>query len=261
MDCTSADFPKDIDAVAHLAASPSVSMSWLRPRFAHTNNLSTTVQVIELCCALGIKRLVFASSAAVYGNASRLPVCEHSSMAPLSPYAFQKAASETYGRLFAARRELSFIALRLFNVYGPGQSPLSPYSGVITAFFSSIQRGEPLTIHSDGRQTRDFISVKDFAHAFHKALTFRWDRGRFVAFDVATGISTSVVSLAHAIRSLYPLWSGRIDYVSKRSDTVEHSQGDISKARELLEFTASCSLRDGLQETATAWSANSVVLR
>jgi UDP-glucose 4-epimerase len=250
LQCTPGDLPHDITAVAHLAATPSVGRSWETPLSAHHNNLSSTVHVLELCAALQIKRLVFASSAAVYGDVGIRPQSEDISLLPQSPYGLQKAVSESYGRLFAPNQDLSFIALRLFNVYGPGQDSSSMYSGVIATFLSAAQEGRPLLIHGDGDQTRDFVSVQDVAVAFHKALTLPEGEPGFAAFNVATGVSTTIADLAGMITSLHAYRHSAVVRVEEKVGSIRHSQADVSKARDILKFSASRSLREGLSELA-----------
>lgn len=171
LECQLENFTQPIDGIAHLAATPSVTQSWCQPLESHHNNLSAMIAVLLLCQALNISKLVFASSAAVYGNKIQLPISEAQQTSPISPYGLQKLVSEQYANLFAQQLGLSFVALRLFNVFGPRQDPKSPYSGVISIFTKAMQKGLPITIYGDGKQTRDFIYVKDVAVAFAKALT------------------------------------------------------------------------------------------
>lgn len=151
--CQPEDFPAQIDGIAHLAATPSVTASWLQPLEVHHNNLSSMIAVIQLCQALNIPRLVFASSAAVYGKQIRLPISEFQDTCPISPYGLQKLVSEQYASLFAKQLGFSFVALRMFNVFGPQQVPGSQYSGVISIFVATMQQGLPITIYGDGTQT------------------------------------------------------------------------------------------------------------
>lgn len=250
LQCTPDDLPHDVTAVAHLAATPSVGRSWETPLSAHHNNLSSTVHLLELCAARQIKRLVFASSAAAYGDVGIVPQSEDSPLRPQSPYGLQKAVSESYGRLLAPNQDLSFIALRLFNVYGPGQDSSSMYSGVIAAFLSAAHEGRPLLIHGDGHQTRDFVSVQDVAVAFYKALTLPKGEPGFAAFNVATGVATTIADLAGMIMSLSTYGNGVVIRGEEKAGSIRHSQADVSKARDILKFSASRSLREGLFELA-----------
>src|SRR4051794_31585168 len=140
--CEARDFAGSFDAIIHLAARPSVVTSWEQPMQAHESNLSLTLHAITLASELRVKRIVFASSAAVYGKATEVPTKESSETRPSSPYGLQKLTSEQYGELFAAALGLSFVGLRFFNVFGPRQSQSSPYSGVISKFMAAMRKGQ-----------------------------------------------------------------------------------------------------------------------
>lgn len=227
-----------------IAATPSVTQSWLQPLAAHHNNLSATIAVIELCQALNIPKLVFASSAAVYGKQT-LPICEADTTNPISPYGLQKLVSEQYGRLFAQKLGFSFVGLRLFNVFGSRQVPNSQYSGVISLFVTAMRQSLPITIYGDGSQTRDFIFVKDVATAFAKALTTPVNRSYFVC-NIGTGNSISLTQLVDIIKECLPEWKSEIIFAPPRSGDIQHSQADTSKAFSLLDFTPLWSMQSGI---------------
>ena len=242
--CQPEDFTDQIDGIAHLAATPSVTESWLRPLEVHHNNLSTMIAVIQLCQALNIPRLVFASSAAVYGMQKRLPISEEQDACPISPYGLQKLVSEQYASLFALKLGFSFVALRMFNVFGPRQVPSSQYSGVISIFVAAMQQGLPITIYGDGTQTRDFIYVKDVAIAFAKALTTSLASGECLTCNLGTGKSTSLVQLVDILKACFPRWKAETRFASPRPGDIQHSQADISKISSLLSFTPQWSVQD-----------------
>ncbi|HBE16146.1 MAG TPA: UDP-glucose 4-epimerase [Cyanobacteria bacterium UBA11149] len=244
--CQPDDFPDQIDGIAHLAATPSVTDSWLNPLESHHNNLSAIISVILLCQALNIPRLVFASSAAVYGNKTELPIVEEQETSPISPYGLQKLVSEKYGNLFAKEVGLSFIALRFFNVFGPRQMPNSPYSGVISIFTKAMAEGLPITIYGDGQQTRDFIYVKDVAIAISQALTLPLAPGSCISCNLGTGNQTSLLDLVDILKSCFPNWNEAINLATPRTGDIQHSQGDISKIKSLLGFTPQWSVASGL---------------
>ena len=196
LDLDVADLVSPIHGIGHLAAAPSVNSSWTQARLSHDCNLTATLRMLELCTALKVPRLVFASSAAVYGQPEFIPIDENHHTRPVSPYGLQKLASEEYGRLFAGRDGFSFIALRLFNVYGPRQAADSPYSGVISRFFEAARAGRPATIYGDGSQTRDFVYVKDVAAAFARALTCDFKSGDTLVCNIGTGHAVSIRALA-----------------------------------------------------------------
>ncbi len=245
--CQPQDFLAPIDGIAHLAATPSVTASWLQPLDAHHNNLSATIAVIGLCNALNIPRLVFASSAAVYGNPTQLPISEAQLTSPISPYGLQKLVSEQYASLFAKHIGFSFIGLRLFNVFGPRQLPNSQYSGVISIFSSAMQQGLPLTIYGDGTQTRDFIYVKDVANGFTKALTIPLTPSSSLIFNLGTGKATSLIQLVNLLKNCLPEWRSQVKFALPRLGDIEHSEADISSASSLLGFKPQWSALQALE--------------
>ncbi len=244
--CQPEDFTDQIDGIAHLAATPSVKESWLRPLEVHHNNLSATIAVIQLCQALNIPRLVFASSAAVYGTQRHLPISEAQDPCPISPYGLQKLVSEQYARVFANKVGFSFVPLRMFNVFGPRQLPNSQYSGVISIFVKAMQQGLPMTIYGDGTQTRDFIYVKDVAIAFSKALTTKLTSGSCLSCNLGTGKQTSILQLVNLLKAGFPEWRSETKFAPPRLGDIQHSQADISKISSLLSFTPQWSVQNGI---------------
>lgn len=242
--CQPKDFKARIDGIAHLAATPSVMDSWLRPLEVHHNNLSPMIAAIQLCQSLDIPRLVFASSAAVYGRQNRLPILEDGDTCPISPYGLQKLVSEQYASLFAKQLGFSFVALRMFNVFGPRQLPSSQYSGVISIFVVAMQQNIPITIYGDGTQTRDFIYVKDVALAFAKALTTPLASGSCLTCNLGSGKSTSLIQLVDILKACFPQFKSATIFAPSRLGDIEHSQADISKISSLLSFTPQWSVQD-----------------
>jgi UDP-glucose 4-epimerase len=245
--CQPEDFTEPIDGIAHLAATPSVTESWDTPLESHHNNLSAIIAVLLLCQALNIPRLVFASSAAVYGNKTQLPIKEEQQTAPISPYGLQKLVSEQYAHLFAENLGISFTALRLFNVFGPRQDPNSPYSGVISIFSKAIQNGLPLKIYGDGSQTRDFIYVKDVAVAFTKALTIPLSKGFCLSCNVGSGQRTSLLELVDILQNCCHQSNSKIHFTATRSGDIQDSQADITKLISLLDFKPQWSVASGIR--------------
>ena len=247
LDCQPQDFIQPIDGIAHLAATPSVNQSWDEPLESHHNNLSAVLAVLLLCQALDIPRLVFASSAAVYGNKAHLPIAEDQPTIPISPYGLQKLVSEQYANLFAQKLSISFIGLRLFNVFGPRQDPNSPYSGVISIFSKAIQNGSPITIYGDGSQTRDFIFVKDVAVAFTKALTVPLPQGFCLSCNVGTSQRTSLLELVGILKNCCRQQNSKIHLTANRPGDIQDSQADISRIISLLDFQPKWSVASGLR--------------
>ncbi|MBE9068559.1 NAD-dependent epimerase/dehydratase family protein [Leptolyngbya cf. ectocarpi LEGE 11479] len=241
------------DALVHLAATPSVSQSWIDPLVVHDNTLSGTVAVIQLCHQLKIPRIVFASSAAVYGKPSQMPVSEDCETFPLSPYGLQKLASEQYMNLFSRHLGLVAVNLRMFNVFGPRQDPSSPYSGVISIFARAMMDGHPISINGNGKQTRDFIYVKDVVLAFEKALTVPLKLGDSLTCNIGTGSKMSILQLKDTLQHCFPRWQNNVDFIPSCPGDIQDSQADISKARLFLGFKPQFSAQDGMDALKKAW--------
>lgn len=234
------------DGLAHLAGTPSVEQSWRQPLAAHHNTLSGTVAIVQLAQQLNIPRIVFASSAAVYGDRTPVPISEDCPPLPVSPYGLQKLASEQYLSLFAKQLHLSAVNLRLFNVFGPRQDPYSPYSGVISIFAKAMQQDADITINGQGQQTRDFIYVKDVAIAFSQALTTPLSPGTALTCNIGTGEAISIAQLKAILQTCFPQWTACTRYASARTGDIQDSKADISKARLYLGFEPQYAMRDGL---------------
>ncbi|MGL5510970.1 MAG: NAD-dependent epimerase/dehydratase family protein [Microcoleaceae cyanobacterium] len=247
LNCQQSDFTKPIDGIAHLAATPSVTESWLSPLDVHNNNLSATVAVIELVKKLQIPRLVFTSSAAVYGNPVNLPITENHPTQPISPYGLQKLVSEQYVNLFSPEYQFSAVNLRLFNVFGPRQLPDSAYSGVISIFLKLMQENKSITIYGDGSQTRDFVYVKDVARAFALALTTPLSQGQAVTCNIGTGEKISLLQLVDGLKNSFPAWAGEILFAEERLGDIKDSQANISQAQTLLSFQPQHSFTSAIQ--------------
>lgn len=229
----------------HLAALVSVPESFREPELNYRLNLATADTLARLCLEFDCKRLVFASSAAVYGANAALPNRESALPQPLSPYAAAKLAAEVMLLGYAASYGLEAVCLRYFNVYGPRQDPSSPYSGVLSIFTDRFQRGLPVTVYGDGEQTRDFISVRDVAEYNGQALT-RQDVvvGRY---NVCTGHAVSLKQVLAIYRELFPS-APPTEFASGRIGDIRHSLGDPALLREMLQFSAQTEFAQGLRE-------------
>lgn len=229
----------------HLAALVSVPESFREPELNYRLNLATADTLARLCLEFECKRLVFASSAAVYGANAALPNRESALPQPLSPYAAAKLAAEVMLLGYAASYGLEAVCLRYFNVYGPRQDPGSPYSGVLSIFTDRFQRGLPVTVYGDGEQTRDFISVRDVAEYNGQALT-RQDVvvGRY---NVCTGHAISLKQVLAIYRELFPN-APPTEFASGRIGDIRHSLGDPALLREMLQFSAQTEFAQGLRE-------------
>jgi UDP-glucose 4-epimerase len=231
------------DFVVHLAALIDISASVADPIQNHEINVDGTFNMLQAAIKNKVKRFVFASSTAVYGDVKTLPVQENIALKPISPYAASKVAGEAYCSAFANCFGLETVALRFFNIYGL-RSGNSPYSGVITKFLQKIADGEVLTIDGDGEQTRDFIHVNDIVKALILALEHDDLSGE--VFNVCTGVPTSVNQLAAALKEVTGKNFG-VNHGSARLGDIRNSYGDPAKAGELLGFKASLDLSDGLR--------------
>ena len=215
---------------------------------AHESNLSLTLHAITLARELTIKRVIFASSAAVYGKAAEVPTKESSQTSPSSPYGLQKLTSERYGQLFAEALGLSFVGLRFFNVFGPRQPPSSPYSGVISNFLAAMQRGQSVNITGDGEQTRDFIYVKDVAAALQAAVTKIPNEIPWLVLNIGTGVPTSILKLRREMIRFFPDADKVPIFLPTASGDIRRSTACITAETEALGFSPRYSLQDGLTE-------------
>lgn len=221
------------DAVFHLAAVSSVLDSIERPLDVHAVNLTTTLALLEAASKSSVKRFVFSSSAAIYGDTHGKPAREDMIPSPLSHYAVQKLASEYYCGVYHRLHGLETVCLRYFNVYGPRQRADSPYTGVITKFLTAARAGKPITLFGDGTQSRDFVYVGDVVAANIAAATRSSDLVAGKIFNIGTGKSVQVRELAAIVRELLPQ-AGEPRHEPPRAGEILNSRADITRAREAL---------------------------
>ncbi len=233
------------ERVIHLAAIASVQESLDDPSRTHQVNVTGTLNVLEAARRTDVRGLVFASSAAVYGDHTALPLAEELPPLPLSPYAASKAAGESYCRAFFASYDLPTVALRFFNVYGPRQDPSSPYSGVISIFADRMSRGKQPIIYGDGEQTRDFVAVKDVVRAVLAAC--ERDEAIGGVFNVASGEQTNLLQLVTVLNQVLGADLKPI-LAPPRAGEVRHSQADARRAQQILGVKAQVSLEEGLRD-------------
>jgi len=259
---------EDRDAFIHLAAVASVERSVQEPLATHRTNLQGSIQLFDAAARLGVMRGLYASSAAVYGDSTNLPLATTEAPRPLSPYAADKLAGEHYLAFYHRGGRLNATAFRFFNVFGPRQDPASPYSGVISIFLDRARRGAPITVYGDGEQTRDFVYVGDVVAALLAALdlqggvqggpsstpsplTGSWRGGEAPAempiYNVGRGKRVSLLELLAAIERLpgvaAPL---SVSHGPAREGDIRHSLADATTLRAALGWQPRISLSDGL---------------
>ena len=232
------------DGVFHEAAFVSVPKSILHPFANHEINSTGTLNVLLAARDAGVKKVVFASSAAVFGNIPGTPKREDSRVDPLSPYAVAKLTGEYYCNLFTRLYGMDTAALRYFNVYGPRQDPHSDYAAVIPKFIQRLSGGEPPLIFGDGEQTRDFVYVKDVVQANVKAM----ESAATGVFHIGSGTETSVNMLAKTLMALSG-FTGSPEYAPERPGEVKYSAADITKAKTTFGYEPVYGLEQGLKET------------
>ena len=234
---------KDVELVFHEAAIASVPKTINDPLGSHQTNYVGTLNVLEAARQQGTKRVVFASSAAVYGDLPELPKREDMPLKPLSPYAVDKLASEYACQMYTHLHGLETVCLRYFNVYGPRQDPGSPYSGVISIFADRLKKGERPVIYGDGEQTRDFVFVSDVVEANIKAATVDKAAGRVI--NIATG---RVVTLNELLKSMCRILNRKFDpgYEKARAGDIRHSSALIGLSEAVLDWRAGIDIDDGL---------------
>jgi UDP-glucose 4-epimerase len=243
------------DTCIHLAAKISVADSIQNPAETMDINVKGTLNILEACHNTGIKNFVFASSAAVYGDVKELPISENQTLRPLSPYGISKMLAEQHVLSYKKLKKIqNTISLRIFNVYGPGQTS---ESDVITKFATRLSKGLPPIIYGDGNHTRDFISVDDVASAILLSVrameepknNYNYSSSSAPVFNVGTGIGTSIKELAKKMILLSGLELDPIyELGSPDSKVIFHSYANMTKARNALHFVAKKDFEIGLQE-------------
>lgn len=243
---------KGINYVFHQAAIPSVPRSIENPIEFNQSNVDGTLNVLVAARDKGVKRVIYAGSSSVYGDAPALPKKEEMKPNPLSPYALTKLAGEYYCKVFSEVYGLETVTTRYFNVFGPRQNPESPYAAVIPKFIDAFLKGENPHVFGDGEQTRDFTFVDNVVYA--NLLCSRAERTRGEVINVAT---SSRISLNELIKILKEITGKKIDpvYSDPRKGDIRHSLADISKAEKMIGYRPLVDLREGLEKTVQ-WMKN-----
>ena len=235
-----------VDYVIHLAAIPSVPRSIADPLTSNSANIDGTLNVLLAARDAGAKRVVFSASSSAYGDHPALPRMESQEPRPLSPYALTKLTGEYYCKIFARVYGLETVALRYFNIFGPNQSPDSPYSGVLSLFISAYMNEQTPTIFGDGEQSRDFTYVENAVDATLRACTAPDASGQVI--NVGTGERHT---LNETIKILDRIFARQVTprYDAPRAGDVRHSHADISLARKLLSYEPGVRFEEGLLKT------------
>jgi len=247
------DAVKNVDYVIHLAALASVPWSIDDPITNNDINIAGTLNILVAAKDASVKRVVYTSSSAVYGDSPESPKTESMPANPISPYAISKHTGEQYCKAFYQLYGLETVTLRYFNVFGQRQDPNSQYAAVIPIFINSFLEGRPPTIFGDGGQTRDFVFVEDVVQANRLACYAQGAAGEI--FNIGSGGRTTISSLAGAIRDLIGSHIEPV-YEQERIGDVRHSQADISKAREILGYEPLADMKTALDRTIKWFKTN-----
>lgn len=250
-----------VDVICHIAGQASIRLSYLDPAADLNTNTLGTIHILKQCYAQRISRLLFASSMTIYGNPALVPTPETAPPDPASFYGITKYAAERYVHLGAARRDLDFdlnvTSFRMFNVYGVRQSLTNAYQGVFAIFLGNVLRGEPIHIHSDGEQSRDFVHVRDVARAWADAIDTRATFGEVL--NLGSGRDTSVNQLCDLVLASFGHTRASYDvrYHPAQPGDIRRSAADITQTRQRLSWQPSIAFEQGMAETIT-WAREQV---
>lgn len=244
------------DVVIHTAAQISVSRSMDDPLFDLNNNVFGTLNLLEAARNSSVnqgqnsklKKFIYFSSAAVYGNPEYLPIDEAHPQNPLSPYGASKLSGEKYCTMYHKAFGVPTVCIRPFNIYSPRQDPSNPYSGVISKFIERVKNNQSPIIFGDGTQTRDFVSVHDIVDMVLLAIDNKNTEGE--VFNVGAGVTTTITELAQNIIDIYGA-DVDIKFTDGMPGDIKHSSSNISKAR-LIGYEPKVKLHDGLEEFISA---------
>jgi UDP-glucose 4-epimerase len=250
-----ADIFEDTDVFVHLAAQKSVDQSIVDPVGSMNMNIGSVVKLLNIAKTYKVKRFVFASSAAIYGNLSDFPLDESVGVDPRSPYALEKVVGEEYMKLFHNLYGLDTVSLRLFNVYGPFQYSQKPHCGAVTLVMKQFEEKGCSVLLGDGIQTRDMIYVQDVVDAFVLAVESKTNFGG-KAYNICTGQETQIKEMHKTIAKLMNISEPNFDSIKFEEGNVKESLGSPMKAKE-LGFEPKVSLEMGLQLTLDWYRENS----
>jgi UDP-glucose 4-epimerase len=232
----------NFDVVFHQAAIASVTKSIEEKDNTRSVNVSGSENIFKYAVENNVDKVIFASSAAVYGDNPLLPKNENMIPAPKSPYADHKFINEDMAMIYSSNGITQFLGLRYFNVYGENQNPSSDYSGVINIFKNKIANDQEINIYGDGEQTRDFIYIKDVVTA--NIMMLLADQS-FAIYNVGTGVQTSLKKLVSILEEIYNK-KININYTYERKGDIKHSVADITKINKTFSFKSTYTIEEGL---------------
>lgn len=233
---------KDQDVVIHLAAKISVEESIKNPSETFEINVKGTENVLEICKKNNVKKIIVASSAAVYGEGNeKYKITEQTKLNAISPYGESKIEMEKEIIKFCSNNQINYVILRFFNIYGLDQS--MEYAGVITKFLEKIEKSENLIIFGDGMQTRDFVAIEDIINSIHNAIEYT-ENG---IFNIASGEKITIKELAKLMILLSNKTLG-IEYVKSKKGDIKYSEADIQLAKNYLNYFSKIELKDGIKK-------------
>lgn len=242
---------EDVEIVFHQAALPSVPRSVDNPKETHDACVNGTFNVLLKSKEAGVRRVVYAASSSAYGNQETLPKVETMRPEPLSPYAAAKLMGEYYCQVFSNVYELETLCLRYFNVFGPRQNPSSHYSGVISRFVDALMGGKTPVIYGDGETSRDFTYVANIVNANINAA--QTTKGIGEVMNVANGERVTLNELLEVLKKITGKENVSAEYQPERLGDVKHSQADITRAKEWLDYQKLVGLEEGLRKTIDWW--------
>jgi UDP-glucose 4-epimerase len=237
---------RGVDTIFHHAAQISVAESMLKPLECIDVNVTGTHRLLDAAAHAGVRRVMIASSAAVYGENQNLPLDENEPVCPMSPYAASKSMDETLAGLYTRSYSLDVVCLRYFNVYGPRQNPNSPYAAAVPIFIRELMQGNSPRIYGDGLQTRDFVYVGDIVRANLTAAQHPDAPGK--VFNICSGERVTILDIVNTLSRFIP-GSRRPVFEEARPGEIRHSHGCPERAKQELGFTVATTLADGLQQT------------
>jgi UDP-N-acetylglucosamine 4-epimerase len=241
---------RGVEIVLHQAALVSVPQSIKNPALTHAINVEGFRTLLHACRETGVRRVVYASSSAVYGDNPTLPLSEDMAPRPQSPYAESKLTNEQDALEFGLTYAIPTIGLRYFNAYGPGQNPQSAYASVMTVWVKAMRAGEAAVIYGDGTATRDFCAVADVVAANLLAALTANPQALNRVYNIGTGVATSLLTLHQTLQEVLRLTLAPPHHAPPRAGDIRHSVADITAARALLGYAPSLALRAGLEHMA-----------